>query len=384
MSKDRRFSEGQIQEARDHNPILDVIGKWTKLVRRGPRHEGLCPFHNEKTLSFQVYPDEGRYICRGCGRRGDVIAFWQEKHRLSFVDAVKELRRDSGLADDPQAAAESLRRAKAAEEARKVETDRRKAFSRNRAVEMWRAGVAAAGTPVESAYWPSRGLWVPVPWNIRYLARTEYWWQHPDTGASSVLAVTSAMLTRIDHPQTGRFMGVVVTHLAADGSSKAELFDPVTGEQLKAKKVWGDSWGGAERLMKPGPWLGLGEGRETVLSVHQGSLRLAGDDPWHALPVWAAGSFDNLVGIAKGRGPAHPRYPDKWLPSAEPDMARPGITVPPGVTGIVQIEDGDMADPESAEAKYAMGAARWRAMGLACIRYQAAAGQDFNDMVRTV
>lgn len=378
----REFTPGEIAETRQHNPIADVVGKFTKLTKRGRRYDGLCPFHNEKTPSFQVYPDEGRYVCRGCGRGGDVIAFWREKYNLSFPDAVKELRSGAGLADDPVAADEALKRSQAAEEARRIDAERRKTFSRNKAVELWRSSVPGAGTPVETAYWPSRGLWVPVPWNIRFLAAVEYWWTHPVTDVSQVLATTPAMVTRIDHPLTGKFMGVVVTHLRPDGSGKAELFDPQTGEKLKAKKVWGDSWGGAERLMKPGPWLGVGEGRETVLSVHQGALRLPEGDPWHALPVWAAGSFDNLVGKWKGRGPSHPRFPDRWLPSTEPDMDHPGIVIPPGVKGIVQIEDGDMADPESAEAKYAMGAARWRAMGFQCVRLPAPKGTDFNDLLK--
>lgn len=378
----REFTSAELAETREHNPILAVAAKYTKLIKRGRLHEGLCPFHSEKSPSFQVYPEEGRYVCRGCGRGGDVIAFWREKHGLSFPDAVKDLRAGAGLADNPTAAGEALKRSRAAEEARRLEAERRKTFSRNKAVELWRAAVPGAGSPVEIAYWPSRGLWLPVPWAIRYLPEVEYWWAHPESGAAKVLAVTPAMVTRIDHPVTGRFMGVVVTHLSPGGAGKAELFCPATSEKLKAKKVWGDSWGGAERLMKPGAWLGIGEGRETVLSVHQGALRLAPDDPWHALPVWAAGSFDNLVGKAKGRGERHPRFADRWLPSTVPDMDNPGIVVPAGITGVVQIEDGDMADPESAEAKYAMGAARWRALGLSCVRLPAPRGTDFNDLLK--
>lgn len=381
MMARREFSPGEIAETCQHNPIVDVVGKFTKLTQRGRRYEGLCPFHTEKTPSFHVYADEGRYICRGCGRAGDVIAFWREKYNLSFPDAVKELRSGAGLADDPLAAAEALKRSQDAETARRIDAARRKVFSCNKAVELWSGRASGSGSPVETAYFPARGLWVSVPWNIGFLPEVEYWWSHPVTETAQVLAVTPAMITRIDHPLTGRFMGVVVTHLRPDCGGKAELFDPVSGEKLKSKKVWGNSWGGAERLMKPGPWLGIGEGRETVLSVHQGARRLPADDPLHALPVWAAGSFDNLVGKGKGRGEVHPRFPDRRLPAAEPDLDNPGIVPPPGVVGIVQIEDGDMADPESAEAKYAMGAARWRAMGLQCLRLPAPSGMDFNDLL---
>ncbi|MGE5515098.1 MAG: CHC2 zinc finger domain-containing protein [Bacteroidota bacterium] len=383
MSKPRRFTDAQLDETRRANPILEVAGKYTKLTARSKRfHEGLCPFHNEKTGSFQVYPDEGRFVCRGCGQKGDVIKFWMEKNNLSFVDAVKELREGKGLADDPEAADEAHQRAVDAEKARAVSAERRRRFSLDKAVDLWRQRLPGAGSPVETAYWPSRGLWVPVPWNIGYLTEVEYWWTHPVTEVSRVLAVTPAMVTRIDHPVTARFMGVVVTHLRPDCAGKAELFDPLTGESLKAKKVWGTAWGGAERFMAPGEWLGVGEGRESVLSVHQGAHRLPEGHPWHRIPVWAAGSFDNLVGGWKGRGPRHPRFPDKWLPGTEPDMDRPGIVIPPGVKGIVQIEDNDMADPEAAEAKYAMGAARWRAMGMQCVRLPAPPGCDFNDLLQ--
>src|SRR5690606_19006241 len=59
--------------------------------RKGPRYLGLCPFHNEKTPSFNVSPQLGIYKCFGCGESGDAISFLQKQEHLSFVEAVRWL-----------------------------------------------------------------------------------------------------------------------------------------------------------------------------------------------------------------------------------------------------------------------------------------------------
>ncbi len=71
--------------------IVDVIGRAVKLRRSGNRHSGLCPFHQEKTPSFQVDAENQLYYCFGCGTGGDVISFVMKHQNLTFNDAVKYL-----------------------------------------------------------------------------------------------------------------------------------------------------------------------------------------------------------------------------------------------------------------------------------------------------
>ncbi|MFP5213479.1 MAG: DNA primase [Acidobacteriota bacterium] len=71
--------------------IVDVIGRLVPLRRSGNRHIGLCPFHHEKTPSFQVDGDNQLYYCFGCGSGGDVLSFVMKHQNLSFGEALKSL-----------------------------------------------------------------------------------------------------------------------------------------------------------------------------------------------------------------------------------------------------------------------------------------------------
>lgn len=71
--------------------IVEVIGRVVPLRRSGNRHVGLCPFHQEKTPSFQVDAENQLYYCFGCGSGGDVLSFVIKHQNLSFSDAVKYL-----------------------------------------------------------------------------------------------------------------------------------------------------------------------------------------------------------------------------------------------------------------------------------------------------
>lgn len=67
------------------------MGEFVALKRKGPRYLGLCPFHNEKTPSFNVSPGLGIFKCFGCGESGDSISFLQKHEHLSYVEAIRWL-----------------------------------------------------------------------------------------------------------------------------------------------------------------------------------------------------------------------------------------------------------------------------------------------------
>jgi DNA primase len=87
-----------IEDLRQRVPLSDVVGRRVKLIRKGRRHSGLCPFHAEKTPSFSVVDDDGFYYCFGCGVHGDAISFLREMDGLEFMEAVERLAEMAGLA----------------------------------------------------------------------------------------------------------------------------------------------------------------------------------------------------------------------------------------------------------------------------------------------
>jgi len=80
-----------IEQIKNHIDIIDIIGDYVKLKKRGSNYLGLCPFHNEKTPSFTVSASKELYKCFGCGKSGNAITFLMEHDKLSYVEALKWL-----------------------------------------------------------------------------------------------------------------------------------------------------------------------------------------------------------------------------------------------------------------------------------------------------
>ncbi len=86
-----------LQQLRSKCPITDVVSGYVNLRRRGSVQIGLCPFHNEKTPSFTVYPRTESFYCFGCAAGGDVITFIRRAENLDYIAAVKLLAQRAGL-----------------------------------------------------------------------------------------------------------------------------------------------------------------------------------------------------------------------------------------------------------------------------------------------
>ncbi len=91
------ISQNTIKEILARIDIIDIIGGFVKLKRRGANYLGLCPFHNEKTPSFTVSPSKEIYKCFGCGRSGNSISFIMEHEKYSYVEALKWLANKYGI-----------------------------------------------------------------------------------------------------------------------------------------------------------------------------------------------------------------------------------------------------------------------------------------------
>jgi DNA primase len=85
------ISQQTIQQIIARTDVIDIIGSFVKLKKRGTNYIGLCPFHNEKSPSFTVSPAKEIYKCFGCGRSGNSVGFIMEHEKYSYVEALKWL-----------------------------------------------------------------------------------------------------------------------------------------------------------------------------------------------------------------------------------------------------------------------------------------------------
>jgi DNA primase len=91
------ISQNTIQQILGRIDIIDVIGGFVKLKKRGTNYLGLCPFHNERTPSFTVSPSKEIYKCFGCGKSGNTISFLMEHEKYSYVDSLRWLANRYGI-----------------------------------------------------------------------------------------------------------------------------------------------------------------------------------------------------------------------------------------------------------------------------------------------
>lgn len=103
--------DDKINEVKERAAILDVIADYVSLRKSGANYQGLCPFHGEKTPSFNVNPARGIFHCFGCGVGGNVVTFIMKMEGLAFPEAVKFLAKRVGVVieDRPVSAAEKRR-----------------------------------------------------------------------------------------------------------------------------------------------------------------------------------------------------------------------------------------------------------------------------------
>src|SRR4249919_4384346 len=91
------IQDDDIERLRSTVSIVDTIQQYVALRRVGRNWVGLCPFHAERSPSFNVREETGRYKCFGCGAAGDVFTFVQEIEHVDFVTAVEQLSAKAGI-----------------------------------------------------------------------------------------------------------------------------------------------------------------------------------------------------------------------------------------------------------------------------------------------
>lgn len=259
-----------VEDAKARHNLSDIIGRHTNLKKRGARElVGLCPFHSEKSPSFEVNDAKGTYHCWGCGAAGDAIRFLTDKEGMTFREAVECL---SGETFPVISEAERAKR--------KAEDERDMAERIALARSIWSRSVPAAGTPAE-VYARSRGITMDLPPSVRFVMTPRY--RNTETGEVGR-----------DHPAMacalvdadGRLVGVQCIFLADGGRRKYERVRS-DGSKAKAKLTFGVLTGAAFRLGPKSESILKCEGPEDALTLRQETGRT----------VWAACGTANLAQI---------------------------------------------------------------------------------------
>lgn len=259
---DRDFRE-LVDKARQRHSISDIIGRHTTLKKRGGGRDeqvGLCPFHSERTPSFEVNDTKGTYHCWGCGKAGDAITFLMECEGLSFRTAVETLSGDAF----PVLSEEERTR-------RKQEVERASAERIALARSIWSRAIPAAPDTPAGVYARSRGITMDLPPTVRFVMTPR--WFDPETGEAGR-----------DHPAmacalqdvTGAIVGVQCVFLEDGGRRKYSRPRP-DGSVGKAKLSFGQIVGSALRLGPVRPHLINCEGPEDGLTLAQ---RLPSHSVW--------------------------------------------------------------------------------------------------------
>lgn len=334
------FPRADLEAIRARTRLSALIGKQVKLRRAGRGWKGLCPFHGEKTASFNVDDERGTYHCYGCGAHGRAFDWVMHVEGVDFAAAVTLLAEGGELQGVVAAQAPVPAERRASGVVDSVVVGRWN----------WRTAVTARGSIVER-YLASRGLDpAGVPGGLDALrfhprAAVVPWRVDAEEGDAAIRA--PAMLGLIVDAG-GAPIGVHATYLHPRGEGKAALPRTRDGEERPSRKMWGRLSGGAVWLSgspagaRDVP-LVAGEGIETGWAFVQQlgrPCRLA-----------AALSLDNLQGFPVTDGGVLP-----WW-NLRPDPARAAFTIPdPG--DVVVLVDADMKPLRDRKVQRARGR-RW-------------------------
>lgn len=359
------YSSGFLDELKQRISLSDVIARDIALTKRGKEFDGLCPFHNETRPSFNVIDDRGFYFCQTCRQTGDHFNYMMTRYGLTFGQAVKQLAVEVGM-ESAGGDIIPLHARPPVDLVDKEERERQAAALRAEKIiwarSVWNDAVPAAGTMVEH-YLANRRINFAkiggIPPTIKYHPRLK----HIESGQVLPAMVSGVLVHDESAPGGRRLTGIHRTFLSKglieEEPLVAKALETFPGSKIinvkksvkKAnvdpnKKMGGVFVGGAIRLAKAGPILGITEGIETGLSVMQAT----------GFPVWVAGSL-GLMGQ---------------------------VVIPNEVQKVYICADNDSAEKDrKAHDKILNNAVEFlRSQNLEVVLVRSETGTDFNDMMR--
>lgn len=362
----------RLKELAKSVPINQVVARYVAIKRHGAEYKACCPFHAESTPSFTVVPAKDMYHCFGCGENGDGIGFVMAMDNIGFADAAAAICASFGLVPVGEQRMRVPPQPVSHEKARQQnqEVSARKA---ERMAELWKNAVPAYGTIV-CDYLSSRGIRLGR-WSedllrqLRY-TRTDYF-EELENGRFLSRGKFPVMVAPMQG-RDGKIHALHLTYLAPHGAGKLNLLHSETGEKLPAKKMIGKPWGCAIRLGGAHACMAVAEGIETGLSFMMSAP---------TVPVWVAGTIGNMAGRGVGTGAPHPLREGQKLPSVHPDLAHPGIVMPPECREVVVIKDNDGKDQLAIDAQVDRACRRFYQRGMKVSVVTPPPGCDLNDVL---
>jgi hypothetical protein len=371
--------DAALSQLKADNPCHAIAARMgVRLRKHGSKMVGPCPICSKDKQSrsaARFEADSEGFVCAVCREGGDVIKLVQLVEGQDFRGAVAWL---GGPGEVDPIAAEKRARERAEEQAKRdAEAERYRQNERKTLHDIWNHAVRdIAGTPVD-AYLRFRHLEPPPAVRLRYVAALPFYhgMQIGEGGRkhARVIHRGAAMIAPITD-NAGIFRGLSQTWIdLSQPKGRPILADPDTGEILKARKFRGSTKAAHIDLLGPrlpGKII-IGEGIETVLTAWLALSKLGRDLTdtafWTALDL---GNFGGKAADKIGR-----------LPGPTPDLAAPAIAVPPCVTEIVILGDGD-SERVLTECALCRASARWSTDARQVRVAWAPAGRDFNDLLR--
>ena len=349
---------------RPENSCEIVAGKWVTLRRSAGRLVGPCPLcssgpRSKRATCFEVKDGGEAWVCAKCQAGGDVIALVMRHEGLDFRGAVEWLGGPRAI--DPEAEARRAKDRAAAEAKRRASEDEFRQRERRTLYNIWGAAMKLPGSPVEDYLLLRAAVNDVSGLRLRYVSDMPYFHGKTADGGERIIHRGPAMVAPIVGAD-GKFRGLHFTYLdLTQPKGKVRITDPESGEELPAKKVRGSKAGGWIELCGSAvpDRVVAGEGIETTLAVWA-AMRECGLDLVRTA-FWSFIDLGNIGGAAKV-AIVHPTQRDaagrpRRVPGPDPDLEKPGVVLPPSVTDVVLLGDGD-SDPVTTQCALYRGQVR--------------------------
>ena len=277
------ITQNTIQQIQSRIDIIEIIGGFVKLKKRGANYLGLCPFHNEKTPSFTVSPSKEIYKCFGCGKSGNTISFLMEHEKYSYVEALRWLANKYNVeVEETETSAEQRQVQQAADSLYILNNFAQKFFTEQ-------LFNSEEGTDIALSYLQERGFKKDIIEKFQ-LGYSPNQWEAFSSAAktaqfSTELLVKSGLVISREeklldnyrgriifpvHNQTGKIIGFGARIIGKNDKAPKYINTPENEIYVKSKIVYG-SYFARQAIDKNDECL-LVEGYTDVISLHQAGI----------------------------------------------------------------------------------------------------------------
>lgn len=354
--KQREFA-ARAERVRATVSLSSVIGRAVKLRKAGAEQTGLCPFHSDKRDgAFMVNDGKALFKCFACGATGDVIDFLQRHRGIEFIEALKALEADAGLAAMDFTDPAKIREAEEARARREAEQEAESDAKRKRGAAMWFGAAELAKTPAadylagrgirlgQLGAWPSSLRYVPDAWCRELQERGE------PREACKIPAMIAGVW-RLD----GVMLGCHRTYLDI-GGLYADPRQPVRKAALTdAKLTLGPSLGGYIPLQK-------GESKKSLAQVPEGT------------DIYLSEGIEDGLSVALGK-------PEARVIAGVSLSKLGAVQLPPQMGALVMIAQRDPDDSAAAAAFERAIAAHQKQGRTVRLMWPPEGFKDFNDLL---